>query len=637
MQKDSLMYGYAGRVGVVDLDTREVRIGPLDEDLGSRYLGGRGFVAKWMLDLIPRGADPLGPDNIFCVAVGPLNGTLAPTSARFTIGAKSPLTGLLGSGNAGGFWSAGLKWAGFDGLIIRGRADSPVYLLVKDNQVRICSADRIWGRDTSATEKMIREEQRQPSLRIASIGLAGENRVLLANVIADRWRAAGRGGLGAVMGSKNLKAIAVGGRGSVPVYDPTRLWEEAQDITRRAIEEKGYFRKRWNNGAYGAFRRWTDSGAQITRNAQQGVFPEAGLIDGDAFNQRARVAMRACANCPLPCWVRFVVPDGPYAGLYGEELTATTLKEVGARCGITDLDAILQAHKLMDRYALDTISAPSAIAFAMECYQHGLITEEDTGGLRLPWGRADVFLELIHQMAHNDGFGAELGQGVRRCAKRWGRGTKEYALHVKGMEVVGTDPRGYPAWGLGYATSSRGACHMRAYSVFEYGGMTEEEMLRIAGTTDIGRRFSWEGKGRAVAYLENMRCVGDSLELCDFLTRSTFGFPEQQVGLLSAATGATYAPEELTLVGERIYNMERLFNLREGLTPADDTLPRRFLEEPLEEGPSRDYLCPLEPMLVEYYAVRDWDRETGYPSRRKMAELGLSEVQAEGKGGVYSS
>jgi aldehyde:ferredoxin oxidoreductase len=628
------MYGYAGKVAVVDLTAGEVSVETLDEDLAYRYLGGRGFVAKWMYDLIPEGADPLGPENVLCLAVGPLNGTLAPTSARFSIGAKSPLTGMLGGGNAGGFWGAGLKWAGFDGVIVLGRAQTPVYLLVQDERVTICSAERMWGKDTFETEALIREEQRQPRLRIVSIGQAGENRVLLANVISDRWRAAGRGGLGAVMGSKNLKAIAVGGRAAVSVHDPAGLWDSSQAITRRAIEQKGYFEKRWNNGAYGAFRRWADSGAQITRNGQQGVFPEAELIDGEAFNERARLSIRACSNCPLPCWVRFFVPDGPYAGLYGEELTATTLKEAGARCGITDLDGILQAHELMDRYGLDTISAPSAIAFAMECYQRGLITEENTGGLALDWGRSDLFLELIRQMAHNEGFGGELGHGVRLCAQRWGRGTEAYALHVKGMEVVGTDPRGYPAWGLGYATSSRGACHMRAYSVFEYGGMTDDEMVRIAGTTKIGQRFSWRGKGRAVAYLENMRCVGDSLGLCDFLTRSTFGFPEEQVGLLAAVTGTEYSPEELRLVGERIYTTERLFNLREGLTPADDTLPDRFLEEPLEDGPSAGYLCPLEPMLQEYYTARDWDRETGYPSRAKLAELGLKEVEPVKKGGV---
>jgi aldehyde:ferredoxin oxidoreductase len=622
LESEITMYGYAGKFGVVDLSTGEVTTQPLDEKLIMDYVGGRGFITRLIYDLIPPHTDPLGPDNVLMFAVGPLNGTIAPTSARVSIGAKSPLTCITGGGNAGGFLGANLKWAGFDGLIIRGRADEPVYLLIRDGDIQILPAAALWRKDTHQAERLIHEQCRDPWLSVAVIGQAGENCVPLATTIMDRFRSAGRGGLGAVMGSKNLKAVAVRGTGAVRVYDPKALWAESQGIVKRAIK-KGYLGSRWKNGAYGAFRRWADAGAQITRNAQTGVFPEVVNIDGSAFNERARIGIRACCSCPMPCWTRFVVPDGPHAALYGEELTATTLKEVGARCGLSDLSAILALHVALDRHGLDTISAPSAIAFAMECYQRGIITTADTGGLELGWGDAEVMLQLVDQMAHSEGFGGELGQGVRTCAQRWGRGAEKYAFHVKGMEIVGTDPRGFPAWGLGYATSSRGACHMRAYSVFEYGGMTEDEMLRISGTTAIQERLSWKGKGKAVAYEEGMRCVSDSLEMCDFLTRSTFGFPEEQVGLIRAVSGREYTPEELRLVGERIYNLERLFNLREGLTPADDTLPERFLQEPLVEGASKGYVCPLEPMLEEYYEARDWDRETGYPSPSKLKELGL--------------
>jgi len=617
------MYGYAGRFGRVDLSTGQVTTESLDEELISKYVGGRGFIARLMYDLIPPNTDPLGPDNVFIFAVGPLNGTIAPTSSRVSIGAKSPLTGIIGNGNAGGFLGANLKWAGFDGLIIHGKSDHPVYLLVRDGDIRILPAGELWGKDAHQTECLIHKQCRDPWLKVAAIGQAGENCVPVATVTMDKFRSAGRGGLGAVMGSKNLKAVAVRGTGAVSVYDPDALWAISQDIVRRATE-KGYQASRWERGAYGAFRRWANAGAQITRNAQTGVFPEVVDIDDAAFNQRARTGMRACSSCPMPCWSRFVVPDGPYGGLYGEELTATSLKEIGARCGLSDLSAVLALHVALDRYGLDTISAPSAIAFAMECYQRGIIAKADTGGLQLEWGDAEVMIRLVEQMAHNVGFGAELGQGVRTCAQRWGRGAERYAFHVKGMEIVGTDPRGYPAWGLGYATSTRGACHMRAYSVFEYGGMTEEEMMRIAGTTEIGKRLGWKGKGKAVAYLEGMRAVGDSLELCDFLTRATFGFPEEQVGLIKAVTGRDCTPEELRLAGERIYNLERLYNLREGSVATDDTLPERFLKEPLIEGASKGHLCPLEQMLEEYYEAREWDRETGYPSAAKLKELGLS-------------
>jgi aldehyde:ferredoxin oxidoreductase len=617
-----IAYGYAGRLGVVDLSKGQVTTRSLDEKLISDYLGGRGFVARLVYDLVPPGADPLGPDNVLVFAVGPLNGTVTPTSARFSIGAKSPLTGITGGGNAGSFWGPNLKWAGFDGVIVRGQAAEPVYLLIRDRDIRIVPATNLCGLDTWKAAECIREECEDPWLRVACIGAAGERGVLLANVGVGRFRAAGRGGLGAVMGSKNLKAIAVRGTGPVHVYDPEALWERSQDITKRAVK-KGYLKYRLTYGDYGGFRRQADHGALMTRNAQTGVFPEADAIDGDAFNKRARIGIRACFGCPIPCWVRFVIPDGPYAGFYGENLNTTILKELGPRCGMTDLDSLLAALVALDRYGLDAISVPIAIAFAMECYQRGIITTADTGGLELDWGRADVVLTLIEQMAHNEGFGGELGQGVRICAQRWGRGAEKYAFHVKGLEVVGTDPRGYHAWGLGYATSSRGACHMRAYSTFEYGQMTEEEMIHLADTTAIRDRFGCEGKGRAVAYLEDMRCVGDSLEMCHWLTRATFGLPQEQVGLLSAATGRAITPEELKRIGERIYNIEHLFNLREGATPADDTLPERFLKEPIPEGPSKGQVCPLEPMLEEYYAARDWNRQTGYPSPDKRTELGI--------------
>ncbi|MGQ9494566.1 MAG: aldehyde ferredoxin oxidoreductase family protein [Anaerolineae bacterium] len=617
-----MVYGYAGKFAVINLNTGDVKVQPLDDQLAVYYLGGRGFVSRLLYELIPESTDPLGPDNILILALGPLTGTVVPTSGRFSIGAKSPLTGTIGGGNAGGFWGPKLKWAGFDGIVIYGQASEPVYLLIEDEVIRIMPALDIWGLDTWQTTEYICNQCENSQLSVACIGIAGENKLRLANVIVDKVRAAGRGGLGAVMGSKNLKAIAVHGTGAVRLYDAEKLEHLSCELARGVLQRE-YSRSRMKYGAYGGFRRQADHGALMAYNGQTGISPAADNIDGDAFNQRALLGMKACFECPMPCWSTFLVPDGPYAGLYGEELTTTTLKELGARCGMTSLDAILAAHVLLDRYGLDEISAAGAIAFAMECYQRGIITRLDTEGLELHWGLDKVVLELIKQMAYNRGFGGQLGQGVRICAKSWGHDAEKYAFHVKGMEVVGTDPRGYPAWGLGYATSTRGACHMRAYSVFEYGGMTDQEMLRIAGTTSIGRRLSWESKGRAVAYLEDLRCVGDSLELCHFLTRGTFGFPEEQVGLIVAATGQEYSPDELKRVGERIYNVERLFNLREGITPAEDTLPERFLKEPLPNGPSKGYLFPLDKMLDEYYATRGWDRQSGYPTPAKRQELGL--------------
>jgi aldehyde:ferredoxin oxidoreductase len=617
-----MWYGYAGRLGIVDLSTGNVTERELDEGLISGYLGGRGFIAKLLYDLVPAHVDPLGPENALIFAVGPLNGTLAPTSGRVTVGAKSPLTGVLGSGNAGGFWGPQLKWAGYDGLVILGRAAEPAYVVVRSEGIDIVPARHLWGKDVQETERLIRQEQGDSELSVACSGTAGDHCVALSTVMFDRVRSAGRGGMGAVMGSKNLKAIAVHGTGAVRIHDPTRFWTECSALTKKAID-KGYRKSRQEGGTYGAFTRWNEKGALQTFNGQFGQFPGVEKISGKVFNDGYRLRMRACFGCPLACWPTYVIREGPYAGLYAEEVTATTFKETGARCGVDDMDVILKAHTLMNLYGLDTISAPAAIAFAMECYQREIIETKDTGGLELEWGRGDVVLDLIEQMGHNEGLGGELGAGVRACARNWGSEAEKYALHVKGMEVVGTDPRGMPAWGLGYATSTRGACHMRAYSNFEYGGVSDEEMIRIGGTTAIADRTGWEGKGRAVAYLENMRAYGDSLELCILLTRGEFGFPEQLVGLLESATGRHIEPEELFRIGERIYNVEHLFNLREGSTPADDTLPERFLSEPMPKGPMAGSVCPLGPMLQEYYQARDWDPITGCPSPEKRRELGI--------------
>jgi aldehyde:ferredoxin oxidoreductase len=610
------------RIGVVELDRLRVTALPLDPELRANYLGGRGVVARLVYDLVPQHADPLGPDNVLVFAPGLLTGTLAPASARFSLGAKSPLTGITGGGNGGTFWGANLKWAGFDALVIRGQAARPVYLRVEDQEIEILPADDLWGLDTWQTVRAVRRQNRNPWLQVACIGPAGERQVLLANVIVQKYRAAGRGGLGAVMGSKNLKAIAVHGTAPVPLSDPEAVWNRSRRITQRAIE-KGYLKYRYQYGDYGGFGRQAKHGALMTHNAQDGLFPEASAVDGDAFNERARIGLRACFGCPIPCWVRFTIDAGPFAGLYGENLNTTILKELAARCGLTDLDAVLAGLVALDRYGLDAISAPAAIAFAQECYQRGIITSADTGGLDLEWGRAEAVLTLIEQMAHDEGLGGQLGQGVRNCAERWGEDARRYAFHVKGMEVVGTDPRGYKAWGLGYATASRGACHMRAYATFEYGQMTDEEMIQVGGTTEIGDRFGYQGKGVAVAYMEDLRCIGDALGLCHWLTRATFGLPQEQVGLVEAVIGRAIAPYELERIGERIYNLEHLFNLREGTTPADDTLPDRFLEEPMPSGPGRGHVCELEPMLEEYYAARDWDPESGYPSDVKRVELGI--------------
>lgn len=622
--------GYCNQVAWIDLSSKSVYTKPLDGEIKERYIGGRGFITRWLMDMVPPSVQPFDPGNALIFATGPLTGTNVPTSSRIEIGAVAPETGIFSSGSAGGSFGTKLKRAGFDALVITGRSEKPVYIIVRDNHVEIKDARRYWGRDVFETDRAIKADHRDSRLSMACIGQAGENEVLITTIMIDRVRAAGRGGLGAVMGNKRLKAIAVYGSGSVPIHAPEPFWNACEIIREAAVKQ--FFVKRWENGTYGNLTRYQGVGALTSYNSRKTTFEYIDRISATHYNENYRVGRRACVSCPMPCWTTFVIQSGEFKGFFGEETTATTFKEMGARCGLHEMDAILKAHSDLNRYGLDTISTPAVIAFAMECYEEGVITKEDTEGLELTWGNRHAVIPLIEQIAENKGFGAQLARGVRICAQTWGEKTMKYALHVKGLETVGTDPRGQPSWGLGYATSSRGACHMRAYANYESGinnapgGMDEKTMIRISGTTEIGKRFSTTGKGKAGAFLEDMNAFGDSLGICKLMSRAELGLPESLVDVLNYATGADYDTEGLYRVGERISNLERIANLQRGITPADDTLPERYLHEPVPEGPAAGQVCDLEPMLNEYYETRDWDRADGYPSTHKLNELKLDRM-----------
>ena len=628
------MYGYAGKYAVVDLTTGQVTVHPLDEALIANYIGARGFIVRWLYDRMPAGADPLGPDNPLIFAVGPLTGTLAPSSGRWTVGAKAPQTGFMSVGIGGGQWGAHFKWAGFDALIITGQSSSPVYLLVQDERIEILPADHLWGKDNTETETLIRQELGNMEIHVAGIGQGGENLSHMATIISDRVRSAGRGGLGAVMGSKRLKAVAVYGTGGAQVYDPQELIQETRRMTAQLMEERHYETySTWGTTLF--LDRYTESGGLMTYNAQKGIFPQWREIDGRVYANEYRRGKAACFACPIPCSSYFGVKSTPMLpSVYGEAVSASTLKEPGARCGVGDLNLILRAHIALDRYGLDLISTPATIAFATEAYEKGILSDRDTGGVAPRWGDGYAVLELIRRTADREGLGDDLALGSRACSRLWGKGSDRFRSDSKGLEPPATDPRAYPSWGLGYATSNRGACHMRAYSVCEFGGLNEEQAERVGVYMEVNHRLEWRGKGRAVAYFEDLRAMGDSLTNCRFVARNELAFPQWQVGVLKATTGREFTVEELYLVGERISNLERLFNLREGLTPADDTLPPRYLEEPLTEGASAGKVVPLEPMLDEYYTARDWDQNTGYPSPTKLRELGLEGDVEKGGGRI---
>lgn len=615
-------YGYVGKIAEVNLSTKKIRDLSLTEDFIRLFIGGRGFAVKFLLDRVSSDTGPLSADNIIAVMTGPLTGTVAPTSARISFASKAPETGILTTGNAGGTFGAKLKWAGYDGLIITGKAEFPVYLLIDNGTITINNAVDIWGKLVNETTNELISALKNPNISVACIGPAGESLVSISTIMIDRVRSAGRGGLGAVMGSKNLKAIVVNGTGSIPINSPKNFFNCSYAINKRA-NEKGYVQSRFDKGTYGALTRYNKIGALSSYNAQTTHFEPIEALSPDYFNENYKYRMKACFSCSIPCWAVYKISDGQFSGFVGQNVTATTFKEIGARCGISDTSTILFAHAKLNDFGLDTISTPAVISFAMECYQKGILRDENLNGLELEWGRGDVFLELIDLIAYRKGLGDSLANGVRSCCQDWQQGSDNFALHVKGLETVATDPRGLPAWGLGYAISSRGACHMRAYSNFEYGGLSDDEMIRIAGTTEIKERYNTIGKGKAVAYLENMRAFGDALGLCHILTRGELGFQEILSELVVSATGIKIDADDLFLAGERIVNIERLFNLYNGLMPSDDTLPKRYTHEPVPDGPARGMVCDLKPMVEEYYKARDWDMESGYPKSQKLEQLGL--------------
>ena len=618
------MHGYTGKIGVIDLTNNTCSSISTEDSLIKNYLGGRGFLIKFLFDLVPKGADPLGKENVLIFAAGPLNGTLAPSSGRWMVGAKSPATGILVSGNGGGFFGAELKWAGFDALVVEGKAKSPCYIMITEDKIEILPAQYLWGKDTWETEELIQARHKDPQIRIACIGIGGENMVPMASVIGEKVHHGGRGGTGAVMGSKNLKAVAVRGSKGIKIADPKALIKESKNIIDIVMRESHYptYTK------YGSSKNTTfyaKLGGLTTYNGQSGVFNGFDKIEAENYLKyfKLEYQTKACFSCPMPCFHQFWVSEGKYSGTFGSGLQNATIQCFGSKVGNDDPAALFAYHIAANKYGLDEISAGLAIAFAMECFQKKIISEKDTGGLKLEWGSDEAIMELLRMIANGKGIGKILGQGTKISAEHFGGGSEKFALHVKNLEISTVDPRIFPGWALGYAVASRGADHMRAFPVWEFGNMDGSDLLKIGETISIGDRLTSEGKGRAVAFSEDARVITDSLQMCKTFSARKIGLPETTLGLLKAVTGRDWTETELMQIGERISNLERLFNLREGLNPADDTLPWRMLHEPLPDGASKGMVVDLEPLLDEYYLARGWEREDGYPKPEKMSELRL--------------
>jgi len=609
------MHGYAGSILRVDLSTGVASAQPLAEDLVNAYIGGRGFGAYLVYREVPPGTDPLGPGNKLVVAAGPFSGVFLPSGSKTSFSAKSPATGLYGDSNIGGHLAGELKYAGYDAVVLEGRAPVPSYLFIEDDKVEVRPCEKLWGIGAIKTEKALKDELGD-EFQIATIGPAGENMVVFACVNHDIGRQAGRCGMGAVMGSKNLKAIAVRGTKGVPVADMSALRKVAGEMFSALAANPAL--KVWQDQGLAQVTTWSNSiGALPTRNFRQNFYENADALSGERMRSDIHVRDKACFACPMATGKYCKASHrGESVFLEGPEYETTAL--IGSNCALGSIEEVAYANYMCDELGLDTISAGNAVAFTMECFERGIITKEDTGGIEARFGSLDAFVEIAKLIAARQGIGAPLSRGVRAAAAAWGGGSEDFAIQVKGLEWSGYESRGAPSMMLAYMTCDIGAHHNRAWSV----------------THDIavGRNVI-EGKAAKVVELQHVRPLFDCLGVCR-LQWVELGLPlEYYARLYPAVTGRDDTWENLLLKSERIWNLVRAFGVREraDFGRADDQPPRRFYTEPVPDGPlagSRVTREDIDRLLDEYYDLRGWDRD-GRPTVKTLERLGLADVAAE--------
>lgn len=617
-------YGCAGKILRINLTKSEVKIQSTEKSLITGFLGGRGFNSKRLYDEVSKDVDPLSPQNKLMFATGPLVGTAFPLGARFNVSAKSPLTGILGDSNAGGHFAAEMKFAGYDQIIIEGKSRKPAYIFIEDQKIQMKDAEHLVGKDVYETTETIRKDLGERTVQVATIGPAAENRVLYAGIFANLTRPAARTGMGTVMASKNLKAVALKGTGSIEIADPGRFWKIVEEIEAETYVHPQYWPRRIM-GTTRILMLADKLGFLPTRHFTSATFEHAAEVSGERLAREYNVKNRACFSCIVPCSRFYVIREGEYSGLYGEGPEYEALSSFTARVGNSNLDLALKAVNLANRLGLDAITTAECIAWAMELYEKGELTKKETNGLELKWGNGEAIIALIEKIAYREGVGNLLADGVKRAAEKLGKG-KEIALHVKGLEIIQADPRGLKGYGLGYAVASRGADHLRSEPFIELSDDTQKGM-EMFGVPEATLRLAHKGKGKLVRYFENWCAIIDSLEVCKNLAENMELLPFNRAAeITDAATGFHFTKEEMFEIGERIVNLERAYLVRVGIRRGNDYLPARFLKEPLPNGNSKGATFEIEPMLDEYYAERGWDLKTGIPKAEKLRKIGLEYV-----------
>jgi aldehyde:ferredoxin oxidoreductase len=603
--------GYKGQLLRVNLSKKAITKEPLREDWARDFVGGVGYSARLLYQELKPKIDPLGPKNKLVFMTGPVNGTMIPAASRSSVCAKSPLTGSFFHSIFGGFFGPELKFAGYDGLVVEGVSKKPVYLWIDDHRVEIRSAEHLWGKSSLEAEEIIRKEIGDEGIHIAVIGPAGEQGTAFAMILLD-IRAAGRGGLGAVMGSKNLKAIAVRGTGSVSVPNVLRVYNTALRLnelfaTNPAVKGLSDYGTPRNVASMNA------AGILPTRNWQTETFSRVDGITGETMKEKVVKAHRACFACSINCTKYSVVPSGPYKStINGPDYE--TIYGFGSICEVDDIQALCKADEICDHYGIDLITTSMCVAWAMECYEKGIFTKKDTDGLDLRWGNAEAMIALTEKIGKREGLGALLAKGTREAARIVGKGSDRFTIENKGVEWPGHTCRPFPAAAVGYATGPRGGSHHDIRPTAEKSGLVDRKVL--------------EGKGALAAEINHWLILCDSACLCH-LGEPIWGpmkINNNVVEALNAVTGWNLDYEKARKIAERQWNMIRCFAAREGFTRKDDRLPIRFMEEPVPEGPMKGSVVPkdtLERLKDDYFTYRGWSLKTGNPTKEKLKELGL--------------
>lgn len=621
------MFGYAGRILFVNLTNRKTKVEKISEDFCRKFIGGNGFSIHLLYQNTRPKIDPLGPENVLIFAVGPLQGTPIPSSGKYIVQAKSPLTNIMGEAISSGHWGHMLKFAGYDAVVFKGKAEKPTYVFIDDDVVQFIDAKDVWGKDTWQADVMIKEELGDESATIAVIGPAGENLVRFACITNERNRQAGRTGMGAVMGSKNLKALALRGSQNVDVSNLDGLIETCLYMVEQSKGES--VRGFREFGTPEAIEPLNEMGANPTRNWQQSKFESIHKVSGDFIKKHYKPRMIACSGCPIACDPISVIKDGFYAGTTAS-VEHETIYALGYNCGVADYPGIVRASEQCDRLGIDTISTGVTISWAMECYEKGILSKKDTDAIELSFGNHEAMNETIRKIAFRKGkLGNLLAEGSKRASEKVGHNSQHFAMHSKGLELPGFDVRGLKACALGFMVSTRGGCHLRS----------SPYVLDVSGRIDRFKATSELGK--MVMEQETYCTLIDSLILCKIAryllpSGAAPGYSKQaadevssfMANFYSAVTGIQLSAKKMWTAGERIYNLEKAYNVREGWTKKDDYPPPRVTRDKIVDGPAKGSLISREEfdgMLLSYFDAHGWTK-SGIPTPEKLSNLDLHHV-----------